>query len=523
MKSGMYDILLYYKTMDNLKSFLILAVSSSLFGLFLVTRYRRTRSLPPGPKGLPILGNINGFQAEPGEPLWITFLNLSRIYGDIFTFHVLGSRTIVLNSYEAITELFERRSQNYSDRPDMPMFTDLMGWGWDFAFMRHTDWWRLHRRTFHQFFQPRVMPEYYDIQRARSASLIQSLLTSPANFFQHVRTHSGGVILEIVYGYQIQGDNDPYVQLADDAVAGMRESFIHGSFLVDYIPILKHVPTWFPGASFKTKAEVWSRDTDKLKELPWTRLKQSMAEGTAVPCFSTKHLENFKISPTSSESSDMEEVIKNCAAVSFAAGADTTVSAMLSFILAMVLNPRVQKRAQEELDEVIGSSRLPDFSDRENLPYINAILSETLRWKPVTPFSAPHRAVNDDIYEGYFIPGGSTIIPNTWAVLHNEHLYGPDTLSFNPDRFMKQDGKDLPPSPDIIAFGFGRRICPGRHLTINSIWLAMTYLLQSFTMVKEVDNEGKEIDPVIEYSDGLLSHPHPFNCRFISRSSALIK
>ncbi|KAF9263040.1 cytochrome P450 [Marasmius fiardii PR-910] len=188
----------------------------------------------------------------------------------------------------------------------------------------------------------------------------------------------------------------------------------------------------------------------------------------------------------------MEEVIKNCAGISFL---DTTVSAILSFVLAMVLNPKVQVRAQKELEEVI-----------ESLPYISAIFSETLRWNPVLPLSLPHGVVNDDVYEGYLIPAGDATRPIflQLAVLHDESIYGPDTTSFNPDRFMKQDGKDLPLNPELLAFGFGRRICPGRYFAINTVWLTITYLLTGFTMAKEVDEEGKEVDLVPGYTDEAL-------------------
>ncbi|KAF9260418.1 cytochrome P450 [Marasmius fiardii PR-910] len=409
------------------------------------------------------------------------------------------------------------RSHNYSDRPDMPMTIDLMRWDWNIGLMRYNDWWRLHRRTFHQSFQPRAPPEYYDLQTERTKSLMQKLMTSPQDFFQHIRDHSGGIVLEIIYGYQLQDKNDLYIKLADDAWVGLKEAGNHGSFLVDYMPILKHVPSWFPGGSFKRKAEVWGNFTDQLEDCPWTFLKQSIEEGTAVPCFSTRNLEKFKILSASGEGSFMEEVIKNCAAVSLTAGADTTVSAVLSFILAMVVYPEVQARAQRELEEVIGS-RLPEFNDRGNLPYIDAILSETLRWNPVTPLAVPHRSVNDDVYEGLLIPGGSTVVANAWAVVHDESLYGPETIDFNPDRFLPKEGQKLPPNPEPIAFGFGRRICPGRHLAVNSIWLAMIYLLTSFTMAKELDQDGNEVEPVIEYSDGLSSHPRRFQCRFIPRS-----
>ncbi|KAF9261893.1 cytochrome P450 [Marasmius fiardii PR-910] len=400
------------------------------------------------------------------------------------------------------------------------MLNELVGWDWVLALMRYSDSWRLHRRTFHQFFQSRMVTEYYDIQRKRTASLIQKLGSTPKDFFQHVRTHSGGIILEVVYGYHIQDDNDPYVQLADNAMEAAREAGIPGSFLVDYIPLLKHLPAWFPGASFKSKAEMWTRASDQLRNDPWAIVKQSMVDGTAVPSFCSRHLEKFGNLPsTSGDDSEIEEAIKNCAGQAFLAGADTTVSAILSFILAMTLNPQIQVLAQKELDNVVGSSKLPDFSDRDNLPYINAIYAETLRWIPVAPLALAHAAVNDDNYEGFLIPGGSTVIANAWAVLHNESLYGPDVMSFNPDRFMKE-GKDVPPNPELIAFGFGRRICPGRYLAINTIWLAIAYLLANFTIAKEVDEDGKEIVPAVEYMEGLLSHPLPFDCRFIPRSEA---
>ncbi|KAF9261882.1 cytochrome P450 [Marasmius fiardii PR-910] len=338
-----------------------------------------------------------------------------------------------------------------------------------------------------------------------------------------LEAQTGGIILEVLYGYHIQDDNDPYINLSDGMLVAVRQAGILGSFLVDYIPILKHIPAWFPGASFKSQAEAWAQDADRALNHPWTLLKQAMDGGAAIPSFSTRNLEIYGISPSASgDDSGMEEVIKNCAGVGFVAGTDTTVSAILSFILGMTLNPQIQARAQEELDDVVGSSRLPDFSDRDNLPYINAIYAETLRWNPVLPLGLPHATVNDDIYDGYLIPGGSTVVPNSWAVLHDESLYGTDVMNFDPDRFMRAADKDLPPNPELIAFGFGRRICPGRYLAINSLWLAITYLLANCTIAKEVDQDGQEIDPVVEFTPGLVSHPLPFKCRFIPRPEAAL-
>ena len=83
----------------------------------------------------------------------------------------------------------------------------------------------------------------------------------------------------------------------------------------------------------------------------------------------------------------------------------------------MVLNPDVQRKAQEELDQVIGRERLPDFSDKGNLPYVEAIYKEVLRWFPNAPLSVPHTVSTDDEYRGMKIPKGAVVYPNVWLVV----------------------------------------------------------------------------------------------------------
>lgn len=92
------------------------------------------------------------------------------------------------------------------------------------------------------------------------------------------------------------------------------------------------------------------------------------------------------------------------------------MSAAQSFILAMAMNPDVQLKAQQQLDEVVGSNRLPLLSDRPSLPYIDALVKESLRWQPVLPLGIAHKSIADDEYRGYFIPKGTIVIANQWYV-----------------------------------------------------------------------------------------------------------
>jgi len=141
----------------------------------------------------------------------------------------------------------------------------------------------------------------------------------------------------------------------------------------------------------------------------------------------------------------------------------------------MAIYPEVQKKAQKELDSLNGDQRLPDFTDFEHLPYLAAIVNEVFRWHPVTPFAVYHVSTEDDAYNGYNIPKGSILIPNAYAVLRDETIFGPDTDSFKPERFMtSSNGMKAPDFSDIdTAFGFGRRACPGRcECSTRNDWVA---------------------------------------------------
>jgi len=252
------------------------------------------------------------------------------------------------------------------------------------------------------------------IQKAHT--MLRNLLTSPNNFSHHIRRNAAATVLDIAYSHVVVDGSDSYVALAEAAMRSLFEAGIFGTYLVEYISVLKYAPSWMPGASFKRKAREWRRLSRQMLESQFNTVKQEMANGTAVSCIATKELEN----PNDSDiNADSEELIKNVTAIVYAAGADTTASAIESSFLAMVLHPDIQKRAQDEIDRVVGSNRLPSFADKSSLPYISCIAWECLRWNPVAPLVS-HSLTEDDEYKGYLIPKGSTVLVNIWAILHDE-------------------------------------------------------------------------------------------------------
>ncbi|PBL03448.1 cytochrome P450 [Armillaria gallica] len=502
-----------------------------VFGVLLL--YRRLsltrRRLPPGPKGLPLIGNLLDV---PAEYPWLTYAQWTATYGDILYLDTPGNPTVVLNSAQAAADLFEKRSRNYSDRPDFTMMK-LAGWETIIGFMRYSDQWRMRRRMFHQYFYLRAVAAYYPVQVKATSVLLQQLHKSPDAFVHHVRHHSGSVIMKIVYGFDVNPDGDQFVELVDRALESARIVGNVGTFVVDYIPSLKYLPRWFPGANFLNLAHAWSKEVWDMKQSPFKYASKSLAKGHAPSSFVSENLTKMK-QFGAPESAAHIEIIRDTAGVAFSAGADTTVSVVLSTMLAFLLYPEVQAKAQAELDAVVGPTRLPNFDDRPQLPYIEAILSEALRWNPVLPMGIAHRSMQEDVYRGYYIPAGmpwirfssllllipctgATVVGNAWAILHDETDY-PNPLVFDPERFMSAEGKEPQPYP-MAAFGFGRRICPGRYLASNTAWIAIASMASTLSFTKAVDPEGRVVEPSTTFTDGFLSFPVPFKCSIKARSA----
>lgn len=316
----------------------------------------------------------------------------------------------------------------------------------------------------------------------------------------HDCSQSSAIILKIIYGYAISpGKSDPLVTL----IERFMEAFVQGTttlaWLVDALPFLNRLPERLPGMYFKTLAREWRRLTESMIDIPYAFVQHQMKKGAYRPSFVSSLLE-------SGIDHEDETPIKRAAAVMYGGAADTSAASIHGFVLAMLLFPEVQKKAQEEIDTVIGHDRLPNHGDRESLPYVNAVVKEVFRWLPVAPLAIPHRTDEDIEYGGYLIPKGSLLLPSIWWFLHDPETYAnPD--AFDPERFLEPRNE---PDPNEESFGYGRRICPGRHLADDSIFITVARLLTTFNMKKAVDASGKEIQPQVRTTSGSISRPYDY-------------
>ncbi|KAF8139517.1 cytochrome P450 [Mycena galopus ATCC 62051] len=487
----------------NYGSLALLVLAILLLWFFQKLLRQRQLPFPPGPKPQLLVGNFGEF---PTKLPWLTYTEWGLQYGDLVHLVALGHHIVIVNSVKVANELFEKRSQIYSSRPVVPM-VELMGWDFHIALMSMGDRWRQHRRIFQQHFRQDVSRNYRPIQIKKVHQLLRGLLSSPHEFRELIKTLAAANIMSTVYGYEVKPNNDRFVALSEKAVKKITEAFLPGVAAVNTFPILRYLPSWMPGAGFQHSAAECRQLTKEMRRVQFDFVKQNMHDGVETNAVVAKLLEADRYN---------DATIQEVAAAAYAAGADTTVSTLASFFLAMAIHPDIQKKAQTEIDKFIGTHRLPEFEDRPLLPFVEAIYREVMRWKPVLPLGLPHASTADDVYDGYFIPNGATVIGNIWAMTRDESMY-PDPERFNPDRFFTTDGK-LNNDDTVLAFGFGRRICPGRHNADATVWATMVSVLSTFDIVKAKDAHGNEIDIDPGYSDGFISHPETFPCAITPRS-----
>lgn len=266
----------------------------------------------------------------------------------------------------------------------------------------------------------------------------------------------------MVYDYSIEREGvDPLIAMIERMMANFSAAIVPLAWMVDIVPALRHLPEWLPGMSFKTTARAWRKLNEDVCAIPYSFALNKVASGRRYESSYISTATEEEGMPSSDGSiSQQDDDIKYSAASMYAAGSDTSVSTLTSFFLAMMKYPEVQSRAHAEIDAVIGSDRLPGYSDRQNLPFINALVQETHRWNPALPMGIPHRTDQEIEIEGYTLPKETAILPATWWFCHDPETYTEPDL-FDPARYLEPRNEV---DPKTFVFGYGRRRCPGNMI-----------------------------------------------------------
>ncbi|RDX49713.1 cytochrome P450 [Lentinus brumalis] len=458
----------------------------------------------PGLRCIPILGNALQI---PRTKVWEKLHEWGQIHGGIYSMRLFWTPLLALNTLEAGRELLDKKSALYSNRP-LPKIIEMAGFDKGVVLEHDPHRQRHARKLMYMALQPRQLPLYREEMIHHIDVMLHNLLQAPDNFVQHIHHMTASITMKISHGYSVTTHDDPYVRKAVEVADNFAVASLSSNHFVDGLPFLAKLPSFLPGMGFKMKARRWRQQYFSLAEEGHQRVKDDIAKGTAKPSLTYKAL-------VDAEPGDHPDDIIMFSATQLFIGADTVVSMLLSFILFMVSHPEVQKSAQEEILRVIGSDRLPTFEGRDALPYVESILIEVLRLRP--PISAVTReAGQHDVHKGFHVEKGTVLIVNFWGMLREEKHY-PDPDTFKPERWLGCDRRQKS-HPYNVAFGFGRRACPGQYLAEELVFTSIAQILARFVISPAQDDNGDPVIPSDDSTNGGITFPVPFRCSIQPRT-----
>ncbi|KAG1854460.1 cytochrome P450 [Suillus subalutaceus] len=460
-------------------------------------RYQAARRLPlpPGPPGRWLLGNAMPKSNAPFE-----FARWTEQYGPVFSLKQGHRIFVVIGRHQAAVDIMEKQGGSLADRPRSIAVQETLSDDMRMVLVGSGERLRRLRRVLHAGLQPKVAETYEPIQTRNAKNLVLDILNDPKNHQRHAMRYAASVVMSFTYGKTTPTSyTDPEIVAVNKCLARFGRAMKPGAYLVDTYPILRFVP------GYLSQLKAWHQDELALFNGQLDVVRRQMREGTAGPSFTKFILEHQK----QYQLEDKE--LAYIAGGMFAAGSDTSASAITFMMMAAAIHTDAQARVQEELDSVVGRTRLPTFDDQEVLPQVTAFMLESMRWRPVSLGGFAHRATKDIVWKNYLIPAGATVIGNHWAIANDPEVF-PEPQKFNPQRWIDDAGRvrdDL----RFFTFGFGRRVCPGQHVANRSIFINTALILWAFRLS---ENPAAKID-TLALSDTATTHAAPFEICFEKR------
>ncbi|EYU29507.1 hypothetical protein ABFS82_04G164800 [Erythranthe guttata] len=466
----------------------LLLLSLPIFLIFFYLQKHKTNHHhnPPGPHGLPFIGNLHQFDGRNPH----TYLyNLSKKYGPLM-FMKLGFRKVmVVSSSNTVQEIMKSHDLGFSGRPVLVSLQKLSYNGMDVAFSSYSDTWKEMKRVSNlHLFSVKQARSFRPVFREEVSRMIRKIaadasLSRVTDLSEYMRSFTSNAVCRVAFGRSC----------GDELTGLLREtqSLLAGFFVEDYFPLLGWIDKFF---GMGKRLEKNFREFDSLYEeliqehLDYSNRPKSM-EGDILDLL-------LGIRKDGSSSVDITfDHIKALLMNILTAGTDTTSALLVWAMTALIKNPLIMKKVQTEVRQLatIDNKDLLDEDDISNLPYLRAVIKETFRLYPPAPLLSPRETIQKCRINGYEIEPGTLVYLNAWAIGRDPQTWE-NPNEFLPERFLKCDidlkGKD----PELIPFGIGRRRCPGISIGVAKIEIALANLLRSFDWELPVGMKEEDID-----------------------------
>ncbi|XP_010552475.1 PREDICTED: cytochrome P450 83A1-like [Tarenaya hassleriana] len=481
--------------MDNfiisLTTTLVFAATLAFF-LLRNPKMKRHR-LPPGPKGLPIIGNLLMIQkVNPQRFLY----NLSKTYGPILSYKLGARKTVVISSAELAEELLKTRDLDFVNRPEQRAQVFLTYEARDMAFQNYNVYHKeMKKMSILHLFSPSRVASFRYIREQETRRSMDKVSEAAGrlravDISELMVTYTNSVVCRQAFG---KNHNEDDVQMKRFiGILGRIQGLWGTTFFSDLFPFCTFVDditglTAYMKETFRLQdaylQELVDEALDPNRSKPETEsmIDLLMEMYRDQPFFSTKFtLENVKAMIL-----DM-----------MVAGTDSAAAVVVWGLTYLMKCPEVMDKAQAELRDLVGNRGFVTEDDISKLPYFKALVKETLRIEPVIPLLSPRTCVEDSEIGGYDIPAGTTVNVNIWALTRDEKLWGEDPQEFRPERFLEEkNGVDFKGNDfELIPFGSGRRMCPAVNLAAAMLELPYANLLYKYNFKLPYDLKPEDID-----------------------------
>ncbi|XP_071816840.1 cytochrome P450 2J6-like [Apostichopus japonicus] len=461
----------------------------------LVALIRRPKNSPPGPWGVPILGCLPYFIFTRRTSRKI-FEDWYHRYGPIYNIKVGAANIVVLNEIEGFKEAFG--NPEFQGRTRLDFMLDRPGEG---IVLSEGRVWQEQRKFVHQHFRDFGVGKatFEDSIAAEAEALTDALLKLEGQSvcLEHlINNAASNVISSVSFGRRFDYDDKSFQTVLEKFNNNVQSSALRFGLSV-FFPITKYIP--FGGSNqIRQNAQTYFKFQDKLA----SEHKANLDE-TNIRDVMDAYLIEMKKDNENSDIFNDDNMVFTVGDL-FAAGTETTTTTLLWIILFLLKNPEAEAKVRAELERVVGRNRLPRYSDRSNLPYIEAVISESLRLGTVSALGLPHVASSNSTLQGYFIPKGTLLVPNFRALCTYTGKWE-EPEEFRPERFLDKDGNFVK-RDDFIPFSIGRRLCIGEQLARMELFIFLTHTMHKFALSVP---EGH--DPSVEGTDGFTHKPQSYN------------
>ncbi|XP_029986738.1 cytochrome P450 1A1 [Sphaeramia orbicularis] len=437
----------------------------------------------PGPKPLPIIGNV----LEIGSRPYLSLTAMSKRYGDVFQIQIGMRPVVVLNGNETIRQALIKQGEDFAGRPDLYSFKFIND-GKSLAFSTDkAGVWRARRKLAYSALRSfatleGTTPEYSCMLEEHICKegdyLIKQLNTvmkTDGSFdpFRHIVVSVANVICGMCFGRRYDHNDQELVGLVN--LSDEFGQVVGSGNPADFIPFLQYLPS----TTMKNFLSINARFNDFVQKIVSEHYAtydkdniRDITDSLIDHCEDRKLDENCNVQMS-------DDKIVGIVNDLFGAGFDTISTALSWSVMYMVAYPEIQERLFEEIKENVGLDRTPLLSDKNNLPLLEAFILEILRHSSFLPFTIPHCTTKDTSLNGFFIPKDTCVFVNQWQVNHDPELWK-DPSSFNPDRFLSPDGTEVNKleGEKVIAFGMGKRRCIGEVIARNEVYLFLAIIIQ---------------------------------------------